>query len=316
VNQSTPRNKFNWRVARVAFLALALSSISGVSSADTIGFDPEGNASFVSVDAFDFLPGNTLFRDIGSLLVDKTDQPNAHYVQTRLGSLIDGNGDPISTPGLNTTYELTIVVNFDSLATTVGTTTLYGLDPGATIKSLQLYYDDFSSGTQADDLAGTGFDDGLLILDGDIVSADGVMSFLDHSTTTTLDQFNDDDYPGVDTYIAFGALDAAIEVLYADMDFFDTLPPYLAMTLYNQSEITPFDQVDPSAVFFDNTVNYAPNIGAINGAGSDFQVQSDSNSSFVVVENIIPEPSTLTLAVFGLTALAGFQKRLRRGNIA
>jgi hypothetical protein len=289
--------KFLKSTAQVGLLAIAcLVTGQTTSQAGVIGFDSNGGGdNFQNVATFDFAPGNALFQNLGSLLVNKTDQGMTNYMQTRLANLIDGNGTDFIPPGLNSTYELTIFIGFSGAATVSGTRTNYTLDTTnpEPINFFEIWYDDFTTGTQANDLAGTGFRDGLKIFEGEISSAQG--GFTRYGAPTNFDGYANQDYPGVTTYRVAGGVILNINALSADPAFFQQVPPLLTVGLYNSSNITAFRQADPSRLF-DGLV---PGIGNINGTSNDFQAQIDPNATF----EAIPEPSTIvitSLAICGL----------------
>ncbi len=275
-----------------ASLACAMVLSSGRAEAGSIGFDPNGAAggsAFLSTSVFDFAPGNSLFQGLGSILSNKVNQATNVYVQSKLGSLLDANAVNITPAGLNSSYEVTVVVGFSALATTAGNDTTYALANSPSVNYFNIYYDS-NPATQSNDTTGTGFNDGTLILSGTLNSADG--GFTRFGTPTRFDQFGPNDYVGTNTERVAGGAYLEALVTSADANFFDTLPPLLQLVLYNSSSITPFSQVNPAAT----VGGIAPNRGPINGQGADFQVQADANASV----QVIPEPSTFVLGALGL----------------
>src|SRR5205814_1953102 len=109
------------RATAVAFLCgLIAATAPNIGLAIPISFDPDGVAAAngtLSVSSIDFLPGNTLFRGLGTLLVNKANQPVEVYAQTRIGSLLDANSLVIPVNGLNTAFELTLVLGFSATGT-------------------------------------------------------------------------------------------------------------------------------------------------------------------------------------------------------
>ncbi len=301
--------------ACAAILGLLAAAISSSAVASTIQFDPDGAAGangVLNISTIDFQPGNTLVTGVGSLLSNTTiNQPVTVYAQTRIGSLLDSNGNTVPVAGLNTSFELTMVLGFSALASIDNSispthplpTTTLSLDPSATVNFCSLYYDNT---VDADDLAGTGFNDGTLILNGAFSTAGG--GFFRFADTPLFDNFGADNYAGLTTRHVVGGGDYRVGVGLADPNFFTSGLSQVMIELLNDSTVTPFGQANPSQRFFDGLgPNIIPNLGGMNGNGPDFQSQNDANASFT------PEPSSVLLALVGSVGLlAGLQRRKAR----
>jgi hypothetical protein len=213
-----------------------------------------------------------------------------------LGSLLDPNNNVISTPGLNSTYEITVMAEYGGTALELvpGLIQL-GIDPAQQVNFVRLYHD---TNVNADALAGTGYADGTMILEAAVIEANGLFSVI-NTTPTDFDQFGSNDYPGQSSVLGQGTLRLDTEVVSVDSSFFLDGASLLTMLL-NTNSITPFSEVDPSAVFDDGSV--VPNLSAVNGLGEDIQLQTDATASFV-----IPEPATA--ALLGLGGLLMFRRR-------
>lgn len=279
-------------------MLLALGAVGSVHAA-TIPFDPDGGGNgYINIDNLDFGPGNSLFQGIGSLLVDKANQPTTLIIQTRVSNLNNASLGDVTPIGLNVNYEITSYLSAPIKATVIGGNVDYSIDVGAS--TFELWYDNVLA-TMSNDLAGTGFREGTLILSGSIATADGAFSVIPLGFTQDFDGFGVDDYAGFQTETIAGGGDVQIAIAYADPNFFGVTPiSNLTVSILNTSTITPFDTADPSRLFS----GYAPSLVPVNGRGSDFQALADANASF----DVIPEPATYAL----FAGLAGLGLILRR----
>ena len=113
-----------------------------------------------------------------------------------------------------------------------------------------------------------------------------------------------DTWPGTLSVLGSGATDLNALVTWVDPNYFPSLDPGLIITLsmFNTSQVVPYDQVDPSHFMSAdgiNSANFASLVGPINGgfgSGPDFLFQADANQSFQTV----PEPGTIMLLGVGL----------------
>src|SRR4051794_8506211 len=134
--------------------------------ASTILFNPTGtNATPAQlIGGLDFSPGNVLAVNSVPLTVGKTFQLD---YQAALGGVIDPNGITVSPPGLNSTYQITAVSSFTEVVTGLSpdqTVATFSLAPVQASNSFfELYY---NPAVVADNLAGTGFNVGTMILSG------------------------------------------------------------------------------------------------------------------------------------------------------
>jgi len=275
-----------------AVLMTALCA-SSVNAADNINFDPDGagSSSALRLSAFDWLPGSSLGQGVlppGDLL---NPSASVNYAQLSLANFLDTDNKIITGTGLAGDYEITMVMSYPELTSAVTPSIVSSvLDPSvlAGPNHVKIYWD---STPDADALAGTGYDDGLVILEGTVSSASGVFSVWDFDLgdTNAFDQSTSPSaqYAGITSVDGSGGPSVVVQVDTYDPDFFPTEIP-LSID-FGGLIVTPFETVNPSAKFVNptNGVVVAPDIGDKNGvSGPDMQFQIDPNSTFSVDEPI------------------------------
>jgi len=349
----------------------ASAGVLGASArADFINYDPDGtsapNGSSLptqTISGFDLSVGNVLAQGSNAAVAAAAGgaAPNTPattfqiYFQANLAGLIDTGGTSVAPTGNNRTFETTVIASVTETVTSF-TANTGGTSPQQTLRFavantqspqsfVRFYYDQnpnpgtqpptaASWPTQSNNLAGTGFNDGTLILTGfPIATPDGTGGFgvnLASPTGVTpvtqrYDQFPDstaasDNYGGKQSLVGNGS--SVIQFLVTgtpDPNFFKTILPRLS---FNTSQVTPFQSVDPSKLFtaLTGAVNgiggtftpITPNTGpdspaGTNGfTGTDFQFQADAN----VVP--VPEPASMTLLGLGLAGAFGYGWRKRK----
>ncbi len=256
--------------------------------ASTITFNPTGSNATqpISVGSFDFAPGNSL--SVGALPITVGQTIQLDY-QAVLADVVDSNGNTVVPPGLNTSYQITAVASFTEVVTSATpTVATFALAPTQSANSFfELYYNPV---VVANDLAGTGFNVGTLILAGkpdpSLTNSGNFALAVDATGNPVIqpfDLFNTNNYPGILSVTGAGSALVGASVTSLDSAFFITPAIQLA---FNTSTTIPFATTDPSALFVGlpggAAPNVTPSIGTINGVnGTDFQLQSDANNSFV-----------------------------------
>ena len=285
------KKNFLWRTAGVmAAVGLPLSS----GAVDPFLFDPDGPGpdSPIVVTTFDWLPGSALALGTLPLTVVPTFTPSTLLAHAKLGNFINSSNLSILGTGLNGAYEITFVGASGQLgALATSTTSVFLLDSTGTPNFFEIWWD---AGKNSNDLQGTGFNDGTLILSG-TVSALSASFDTTSSTPVPLDQFETNNYPGIATDTGVGGGQIAVDVTFADPAFFPDPNQQPRTLLFNTSQITPFLQVNPSARFTGAPGGGAPSVlpvlGAVNGdaasGGEDVIFQADANMSMTLAEIIL-----------------------------
>jgi hypothetical protein len=333
----------NWRTVLSAVAALGIS-LASAAHADVILFNPNGGVGGpgnLQVATFDEKVDNALsvgaVTAIGATPIGVTSAPFATNYQATMVALVGAGGQTLAAPGTTiggvTTNQITVIAHFFETATV---NSANSITLNTNTSQAGSFIEIYSNPTPtANDLAGTGFRDGNLILKG--VAAPGVAGAGSFSNTPGVtqpfDQFNTNNYPGITSVVGSGATKLTFTVTDFATNYF--LTPLTSFAIqFNTSNVVPFGQADPSAAFYGSPdtggtldgsgrpvvgPGTAPNVpaavGSVNGqSGPNVQFQSDGNSSFVAA---IPEPSSILTALtgFSFVCLAGLRSQLRRNRM-
>ena len=280
-------------VLLAATFALALAWAKP-AAADAVTFDPTGGGGGFTITSLDWLQGNTIVRE--GTCTSTTSCTAEILYQANLDAAVNGN-TPVFSNGdggdfFTATAALTVTIN--------PTTGSFTIDSG----TINVY----ATTAAADDLAGTGFTSGTLILSTSADSGGGGFTFFNF-TPQDLDQFEDNDYPGVQTFEGAGGSTVNSTITFVDNGYFPSLGTGAGFLFFiNTSLVDPFRQIDPANMFFDGSPG-VPSVGAINGTGSNIIAQADANSSFETPAPAVPEPASLVLLGSGLLASSLVRRR-------
>lgn len=313
------------RLGAMLGLALVALATSPTQASVLIGFDPDGASGpsgVLQVESFTQAAGNAIAVDFNKAVAGGGFRlPTAGETFTLLyqakGNTLRGPGNTgLYAYGIGNTNQLTYVAEVTELITSSGTTSTFLALTG----SLKIYFNDT---LVANDLAGTGFTAGRLIYEGTLnTNPQNVKNTGNFTLTDTnigsLDKNGTDNYPGVQTVAGNGQTDLEFVTTLVDPTFFVSgVPSTLSLLLQDASTTNnlPFNQVDPSAQFFNGQAGVS-SVGAINGGfGANFQPLAANvmfQSVAVASLNIsaVPEPGTVASALAGL-AMTGLYLRRR-----
>ncbi len=237
----------------MALWALGIAVLGSSARAGAIQFNPTGTAGdpVYTIQGIDPGPGNALAVGAVPLTVGKTFQLD---YQASVSVLVGANGLPLVPSGMNSSYQFTTVGSFTEVVTSLsagGTLATFAVAPNQSSNSFfEMYY---NPAVVANSLAGTGFNQGTLILAGKPSTTEASIGIFSLSTTSTgapvtaaFDQFISNHYPGINTVAGSGSAMLSADVTYLNTAFFETP---ISQIRFNSSLVTPFDQASPSALF-------------------------------------------------------------------
>lgn len=304
------------KVGRALALALGVGCFGVANAAIPILVDPDGPGpmSPAMTVTLDWQPGNMLIPrgNPGQLQVGQTVRA---LLQARLAVLLNANNAPLPFPAdKEWTYVASVPLKIKAFVEDAGFTSIIWEFDDNTAGSLD--YRNFVEIWKGDvrdsnDLAGTGFNNGKLILTGVVTDLSQVVTKF--PTVQLLDQFQGDSYSGQLSLDMNGSQQIRVNVTWPDPDYFPDFTPEKIDTIisqFNTSGITPYRQAEPSAKFLGDGAgtppqepgplpSVVPNIGTVNGqkqAGQtlDLQAQADSNQSFEYTEITVPGACRVT----------------------
>ena len=203
--------------------------------------DPDGTsgsaAPISNVVGFDWAP-TSVYMDNGNTARMNGSGAVTTQLHASLASFQQAGSQSTPPP----TGEFTMVMSFrqNVLSAQSNTTSLIVDTTGPSF--FEMYFD---ATADADPAAGTGYNDGTLILSGLVLS--GTSLFVNDTTAVTLDQSGINDYPAVETLsLLNGNVSVAVNETQTNLDFFNKRLSQIDVT---QTLQLPFATINPSAAF-------------------------------------------------------------------
>ena len=302
-----------------------LLAVPLVAQAELFTFDPTGGgAGTANLALIDQAPGSALAQGgvtaINNFLAGSGSTNFTLHYQANLSSIQFADTSIGFANGSGGNF-FTFVAGFGE--TVVGAdpfpgTASFKFDPTNPVNFFNMY----ATSTVGNNLTGTGFISGAPILSAHIVTVPTSNFQVTDPAPTNLDNSpNGDQWGGQQSVTGGGVSDITLVVDSVNAGYFPSLTPASTITIsfFNNSQVDPFRQVDPSQCFnvTGSTCDGGGGIislgtlGALNGGtvGPNFEFQADGTQSFAV-----PEPASLALIGLGLSLMGIFGKSSRRAG--
>jgi hypothetical protein len=308
-------------------MAILFAAAGSSARADFIMFDPDGggNSTKQTVNTFQYGAGNCLARGAVPFTVNGNFQD---LFQAQLNSIVNDTAAQTTPAGLNAAgtvggvapYEITVVISAtENITRLTANTTRFVLAASQTANSfVEVYYD---PNQNANPLAGTGYNDGLLILQATPTAAQpntGVFSDAapQPNPLPNFDGFGTNNYatggPGgtnITSIVNAGGTKLSAVITYVNSTFFVAPTGGDAGRQLHVGDIinfdlghsASFDKIDPSHLFAGvknagtgggPAPAVMPALGSVNGtSGPDFQIQAIAANSVSPGATPTPTPT-------------------------
>jgi len=340
-------------VASVIGLGVAVSGSAQALNIDFNGNEAGGGASAV---IFDWAPSNGLMVNINPtapLICGAPFCPSTEFGLYAQGHLLDiyGNNDGPDNwqpagDGWGWSYEMYVPAtaqifsgaNLDVVEYVTGGT---AVEAPIADSYFRIYYDSPTVSAAADlvgdptlpfdDILGTGYNDGILILEADVFSGALGSVTAERAVLPSLDNFDSDgsdlnDDGGITTIQFGGNITVDLDVFFQDEDFFVTYDPITMMggaedplndddLVHRIDTATPFEAANPSDVVAGLTPNYGGDgindLSCSTSSPCDIHIEADGRTTGL--PETVPEPASLALLGLGLAGIGFSRRRNQKG---